>query len=68
MKTVQEVLRSINRDHLLSAYIDFDHPLVYVMDDEPETEKLTYGEIKENYKANFHDFLDWLCEAEPRPD
>lgn len=68
MKTVQEVLRSINREHLLWAYVDYDKPLVYVMDDEPETEKLTYGEIKENYKANFHDFLDWLCEAEPRPD
>ena len=68
MKTVQEVLRSINREYLLWEYVECASPKVHVLDKEEKIEKLTYGKIKENYKANFHKFLDWLCQAEPRPD
>ncbi len=67
MKTVQEVLRTINREHLLWAYLDYA-PLTIDVCDKEDIDSLSLGEIKENYRRDFSNFLGWLCAATPRPD
>lgn len=67
MKTVQEVLQTINRDHLLWAYMDYA-PLTIDICEKEAVDSLSFGEIKANYRRDFSNFLDWLCAATPRPD
>ena len=57
MKTVQQIIKSIDRRTLLQAYLAIDKPKINVMETETLDEKL-YREIKDDYKEAWNRFVE----------
>ena len=57
MKTVQQIIKSIDRRTLLQAYLAIDKPKINVMETETMDEKM-YREIKDDYKDAWNRFVE----------
>ena len=57
MKTVQQIIKSIDRRKLLQAYLAIDKPKINVMETETMDEKM-YREIKDDYKDAWNRFVE----------
>ena len=55
MKTIMQILKSIDGKKLLSAYIKVDKPMIKIMELE-EIDGEIYSNIKNGYKVAWHEF------------
>ena len=65
MKTLMQILKSIDGKKLLSAYIKVDKPMIKIMDLE-EIDGEIYSNIKNGYKVAWHEFYKAVLSLKPK--